>query len=258
MKLSIIIPVYNKEQWVRTCLESVLQNELKDWECILVNDCSTDNSLEILKEYVNKDPRFKLIDCPVNKGVSAARNAGLDVAQGEWISFLDADDGAYPDRWSYSIHYAEKNKLDICGCVTEVIRTNGTVTYWHRPKTNRDTIYLLPNIYNFLDLAGVGPIIYKRSLIGNVRFRLCNYGEDLIFNQELMPKYKKIGWCNHGYSIYNRRANELCVSPSKETMKQSLKCWREMIKDTHHPYATYLYRCLKLRRCWRDYNLDKL
>ncbi len=90
--VSIIIPVYNAAKYLRECLDSVSNQEYKDWECILVNDCSTDNSSEILKEYQEKDNRFNILNNEINSGVSVARYKGLSVATGEWIAFIDSDD----------------------------------------------------------------------------------------------------------------------------------------------------------------------
>lgn len=91
MKFSIIIPVYNVEQYLRDCLDSVLCQTFSDWEAVCVNDGSTDGSAAILEEYVIKDRRFKIVTQP-NGGLSAARNSGMEEAKGDYIVFLDSDD----------------------------------------------------------------------------------------------------------------------------------------------------------------------
>lgn len=88
---SIIVPVYNVAPYLRACLDSVFMQSFADWECITVDDGSSDGSESILDEYAAKDPRFRVIHQP-NGGEGAARNTGLDVARGEWIVFLDGDD----------------------------------------------------------------------------------------------------------------------------------------------------------------------
>ena len=90
-KVSVIIPVYNVEAYLRQCLDSVLNQTLGDMEVICVDDGSTDGSAAILAEYAEKDPRIKVVAQP-NAGAGAARNAGLVLAKGEWLSFFDADD----------------------------------------------------------------------------------------------------------------------------------------------------------------------
>ena len=94
--MSIIIPVYNAEKFLRNCIKSVVSQSFKDWEAILVNDGSKDGSRAICEEYVEKDKRIKVINKP-NGGPSSARNIGIHEAQGEYVFFLDADDTITPD-----------------------------------------------------------------------------------------------------------------------------------------------------------------
>ena len=92
MKVSVIVPVYNVAEYLEKCLESLINQTLKDIEIICVDDKSTDISLSILKEYAKKDTRIRVIEFEINKGQGAARNYGIDIAQGEYISFVDPDD----------------------------------------------------------------------------------------------------------------------------------------------------------------------
>lgn len=96
-KISVVVPVYNTAKYLNKCLDSLTAQTLSDIEIICVNDGSTDDSLKILKEYEAKDARLKLIDLPENKGVSVARNKGIDAASGEYLGFVDADDSVAPD-----------------------------------------------------------------------------------------------------------------------------------------------------------------
>ena len=99
-RFSIIVPVYNVEKYLSTCVESILSQTFNNWELILINDGSTDYSGIICDEYKKKDTRIKVFHTE-NKGVSAARNIGLKNAIGEWIAFIDSDD------------YMEKNWLEV-------------------------------------------------------------------------------------------------------------------------------------------------
>lgn len=94
--LTIIVPVYNVERYLRTCLDSIAQLKAFSWEAILVDDGSTDTSGQICDEYATQNSKFRVIH-QKNAGVSAARNAGLDAAKGEWIWFVDSDDSINPD-----------------------------------------------------------------------------------------------------------------------------------------------------------------
>lgn len=104
---SIIVPVYDVEKYLRTCLESVLNQTCSDWECVCVDDGSPDGCGAILDDYAKRDVRFRVIH-QSNGGVSAARNAALDVAKGEWVQFLDSDDSLADD---FLVRLAEKIKL---------------------------------------------------------------------------------------------------------------------------------------------------
>ncbi len=111
-KVSVIIPVYNVEPYLRQCLDSVLDQTLKDIEIICVNDGSTDNSLQILKEYAVKDKRIKIID-QKNQGPSCSRNNALKIATGKYIQFLDSDDYLRKDALLLLFNKAERTQADV-------------------------------------------------------------------------------------------------------------------------------------------------
>ena len=119
MKLSIIVPVYNmaaqdKLVW---CLDSLVNQTIPDYEIIAVDDCSTDNSLEILRAYEEKyQGKFKVIASPVNKKQGGAKNLGLEAAAGEWIGFIDSDDWVTPDYYEKLLRRAEETGADMVGC----------------------------------------------------------------------------------------------------------------------------------------------
>lgn len=100
MLISIIIPVYNAEKYLRQCLESIQQQTYPDWEAILVDDGSSDGSAAICDEYAQKDGRFRVVH-QQNGGVSRARNKGLQLAKGGWVTFVDADDRLHADALEY-------------------------------------------------------------------------------------------------------------------------------------------------------------
>lgn len=112
VSISIIIPVYNVEQYLVRCLDSILNQTYRNWELILVNDGSTDNSGLICNQYVQSDSRIRVIHQP-NEGVSAARNKGLDVATGDYISFIDPDDFIEAEMYSMLNDYLSEIKIDI-------------------------------------------------------------------------------------------------------------------------------------------------
>lgn len=111
-KISIIIPVYNVEKYIRECLDSILNQTFTDWEALLIDDGSPDNSGLICDEYAAKDSRFKVFH-KTNGGVSSARNLGLENAMGEWVLFVDADDVIYNDCLEKCYSIATDDNLDM-------------------------------------------------------------------------------------------------------------------------------------------------
>lgn len=179
-RVSVIIPVYNTEKYLRECLDSVINQTLRDIEIICINDGSTDNSLEILKEYATKDERIKIID-KKNEGVATARNIGIKRTSGEYVIFIDPDD-YYPANDILEILYNKtiENQVNICGgefaCFTN---SNPTLV---QDFGNSFEGYLFPQegLINYIDYQfdyGYHRFIYNR--------------EFLIKNKIFYPKYKR-------------------------------------------------------------------
>ncbi|WP_392436989.1 glycosyltransferase family 2 protein [Cruoricaptor ignavus] len=105
-KISVIVPCYNQAQYMDEALQSVQAQTFQDWECIIVNDGSPDDTEEVAKRWLEKDPRFKYLK-KENGGLSSARNAGIEMAQGEWIQFLDCDDYMDSEKLQKSITDSE-------------------------------------------------------------------------------------------------------------------------------------------------------
>ena len=150
-KISVIVPVYNVEKYLRECLDSIVNQTFKQIEIICVNDGSTDSSLGILNEYAGKDLRIRVIS-QTNQGAGAARNAGLDVAIGNYLAVLDADDRYDLSMLEKMLNFALQNDLDIAICRSQQHdnRTGNTFdTSWTIHKE------LLPEkqVFNYKDLS---------------------------------------------------------------------------------------------------------
>ena len=114
-KVSVIVPVYNVEKYLSRCLESLINQSLKDIEIICINDGSTDNSLQILKQFAYKDNRIKIIN-QTNSGQSVARNKGLAIASGKYIGFVDSDDWIDNDYYEKMFETIERTNSDFACC----------------------------------------------------------------------------------------------------------------------------------------------
>ena len=123
-KLSVIIPVYNmaKDGNLNFCLDSIINQDYKDLEIIAVNDASTDNSLEILREYERRYPeKVKVVTYKDNRHQGGARNEGIKYATGEWIGFIDSDDWVSPDYYERLINKGEETGADVVGCCYNIV-----------------------------------------------------------------------------------------------------------------------------------------
>lgn len=155
MQLSIIVPVYNMaaDGKLNYCLDSLIAQTISDYEIIAVDDCSTDHSMDILKEYERKYPdKFIAIHSPVNKHQGGAKNIGIRRAKGEWIGFIDSDDWIVPDFYERLIKKAEETGADVVGC-------DYCLTEEHSMKVGR----IVPN--NRMEQTGVLDDEKKKSLI---------------------------------------------------------------------------------------------
>ena len=191
MLFSIIIPVYNVAPYLRECLDSVLAQTFGDWESICVDDGSTDGSGAILDEYAAKDSRFKVIH-QTNAGVSAARNRALDEANGEWLTFLDADDLLREDFLSKLLVAAQASKADLAiggvlrfGINYEDVCVGPSVDGMYSP----EDLYIK---FNSLCAWACGKI-YKMSLWKFIRFPVgIAYSEDRYILHKLLYEFSKI------------------------------------------------------------------
>ena len=133
-KVSVIIPVYNGEKYLKEALDSVINQTLKDIEIICINDGSTDKSLKILQEYGSKDGRIKIIN-QNNKGTASARNRGFEIAAGEFIAVHDADDISLPHRLEKELRFLEENpNYSLTGSAFEIFPHNKNVYLQENPK----------------------------------------------------------------------------------------------------------------------------
>jgi len=147
-KVSVIVPVYNTAPYLHQCIDSIVNQTLKDIEIILVDDCSTDESLAILKEYEAHDHRVKVLS-QENKGAGAARNAGLHIAKGKYLLFLDSDDYFELAMIEKMFECAEYLNTDIAVCLYKNIDdTNGYVS---RPQYN-EIVYRAKGVFSYKDI----------------------------------------------------------------------------------------------------------
>lgn len=126
--VSIVIPVYNSEKFIKETIQTVENQTYQNWELLLVNDCSTDNSENIIKEYEGKDQKIRLINLEKNSGAAIARNKGIDEAKGKYIAFLDADDLWDKQKLEKQIKFMQDNDYEFTFTSYEFAEENGKGT----------------------------------------------------------------------------------------------------------------------------------
>lgn len=190
MRISVIIPYYNAEPWIGRCAESLKRQE-GDHEFIFVNDHSTDGSYDALYEKTKDDKRFIRITeaMPPSYGVSGARNTGLEVATGDWITFLDADDEMLEGALGIYEEDAEENAGPIYQ--ENHLRYYAATGVTRKMYENPRGVYKLENLP--LCWFGVWNKLYKRELLQGVRFKEgVQFGEDELFNLECLRSAREI------------------------------------------------------------------
>ena len=209
MTISIIIPIYNAGAFLNDCIQSVVCQDYPDFECILINDGSTDNSGRICDSWAEVDNRFKVIH-KANEGVAIARNIGIHKAKGTYITFIDSDDMVTPSYLSDLLHgIAVNTALVESEYITNIIKTHSQKEYncdeikFEISNENID-IFLHLNVHNLL--YGGWAKLYLTDIINkyNIQFNPnMSLGEDLHFNYEYLNHIKYISCINKVNYIYN-------------------------------------------------------
>ncbi len=262
MKISIIVPVYNVEFYIRRCIQSILSQSYTDIELILIDDCSTDASGQICDEFAEKDVRVSVVHHPQNYGVSKARNTGIEKAVGEYLMFVDSDDWIEPVLCEKAVKKLQENtEIDtVCwgySIVDETERKLGerdAVLPFGEKATGREKEIFLDSFFvSYEDLytwfksrQPYAEAIHKKKKIGSVCLYLfskerilqnkikflenLNYGEDNIFLVSYIQICRGIA-VTEGY-LYNYVVNKKdSLSKNKTDIRKKIK-WMEALETT--------------------------
>jgi len=180
--VSVIVPAFNAEKTLRRCIDSLLAQTLPDMELIIVNDGSADKTGKIIEEYAQKYPQTVIGIQKENGGVSSARNAGIEIAKGEYIGFTDADDCALPDMFSLMYQKARLESADLVQCWYYDVLPNGNRLRKPGDRCTGVSIYQTPEIVSEQTLY-VWDKIYRRETLmkHKIRFEHYRYAEDCLF-----------------------------------------------------------------------------
>lgn len=255
IKISVILPIYNAEEHINKCIDSILKQEIKAIEIIAVNDCSTDNSLEILKRYNKKHPSIKIINHTKNMGAGAARNNALKKSRGKYITFIDSDDW-FGDKYLDCL-YSEAEKTN-----ADIIFSNMMTVYENVEFKNEEFQNLVNKYHNTnpsltdlpQDWRSTAPWmkLFRKDFITKNKIKFMEGislgAEDVPFTWIAYFSAKKISFCEAVYYHYNYVPDSIdrCVKKNLLEIFKALdftknECQRFNPSASHHLQLDTLY-----------------
>lgn len=240
-KVSLIIPVYNTEKYLRKCIESAIGQTYRNMEIICIDDGSTDSSGQILDEYAQKDKRLVVLH-QANRGESAARNVGLQMATGEYIGFMDCDDWIEPEMYETLVSKLEEEDADIAVCGWFLDRDNCSQRVKNAKEVEQDTFgreKLLEYVYerdSYRAFAYMWDKLYKRELFVDregepVLFdETLKLGGDVLVLGRLILKAECAVYIDQPFYHYLQRDDSGCHSRDVEKRKDWLKAYEILIE----------------------------
>lgn len=219
--VSIIIPFYNAEVSIGDCIRSILSQKYKEYEIILIDDCSTDNSYLICKKYAECDSRIKLIRLRKNSGVSVARNKGLENSLGEYITFVDADDTIHPLYLAEMVLQLEREKTDIVVCGN--FECEGGRNIDVSPVEGKSVIISEKEaIIKLFNNGGVQPVVwaklFKKMIITDNQLK---FSEDIAISEDIKFVFEYLIHCKNNCLIMQDKMYNYTVN-SKNSAMQSM------------------------------------
>ena len=228
MRLSVIVPVYNTGKYLPKCLDSILNQTIDDFEIIVVNDGSSDNSVDIIKKYVKKyKDKIVFLD-KENGGQGSARNLGIKKAKGDYIGFVDSDDFIDKDMYKEMYDVALNNNSDIVIC--------NISDYYEKNGDEKDTLLDLKSDVSINDaiiksIPSVVNKIYKKELLqnSNIIFNESIWYEDLPYSMQILVNAKKINFVNKAFYHYFHRVKSTMHNENISKNLDIIKAYDDLI-----------------------------
>lgn len=250
--VSLIIPIYNAEKYLRRCLDSAMQQTFSDMEIIVVNDGSDDSSLDICREYEQLDSRFCVID-KANTGVSDSRNRALEVARGEYLQFLDSDDWLAPDATESLVYAAKKFDCDLV--IADFYRVDGAVFTEKQHIRERGLLtreqyaeYMMQDPADFY-YGVLWNKLYRRNIIDRHQIRMnleLRWCEDFLFNLSFIRHAERFTAIQTPIYYYMKRKGSIVSTDWKKANAMLLKF--QLLREYKELYQSMdLYEENKLR-----------
>lgn len=223
-RVSVIVAAYNADKYLCRALDSLVAQTFTDYEVIVVDDGSTDQTGTIAEKYPVCNPRFRVIH-KSNGGVASARQAGLDSATGEYIIHVDADDWVDPEMLEEMVHFADANGSDVLICDIMTIMPNGIVDYWKQKPVSLEHTHVMGQMMGEL-FGSLWNKLIRRSCFSkyNIRFRedvqVC---EDLLVVMSLLSHPVSVSYLGKAFYHYDRSQNPDSFTNKETLSKDKLK-----------------------------------
>lgn len=287
-KVSIIIPIYNAEKYLRPCLESINQQTYRDFEVILVDDGSRDSSKKICEEFCKKDPEHYKYYWKKNAGVSSARNFGISKSEGEWIMFIDADDMISECAIEQLLNTldVEKDDMVVCGYTrnTSMFKVSSKITRYSSVSLirlllnspNYKNLYSdLGELFDDIILMSVWAKLYKKAIIDSngVKFKTnLQVCEDVVFNYEYFSYIKNVIF-THSVLYYYRitegsasnKIDSSRIINLQNLVEVMIRFREESDTEMKHDFTVYCCKMMviwfgkiKFNRALKEFFLDQL
>lgn len=246
--VSVIVPVYCVEQYLPRCLDSICNQTYRNLEIILIDDGSPDNSGKICDEYKEKDERIRVIH-KQNAGVSAARNDGLDIATGDFITFVDSDDYIAPEMYETLVGMIVRENADIaiCGYHQEgedgVFRINWKETQEVSLTQKQQVECLLRNRYYTCSLWDK---LFRKEVLQDIRLdKTIHFYEDYLFLYEVMKRSRKAVFTPKGFYYYCNNEQSAARKPFDEKKMEIVDVCEMVLEDitNHYPDLVNIAQC---------------
>ena len=264
-KVSIIVPIYNAEQYLNRCLVSLFEQTLSSLEYIFVDDCSSDNSVVILKDTISQYPQresfVKIVELSDNRGAAVARSEGLRYASGDFIAYCDSDDWVERDMYELLLQKAEQDNAEIVYCDFNMVYSDKIIEYRNLQPVNNKKEFIKK--YMTTGWTSLWNMIAKRTLYENYQLDFptnFTYCEDFYLSVKLMYFAKHIEKVNKCLYYYNRENESSLLHNNKSQAREDeLVCYAEMIDffDTEECKDDYIQELSwKILRCQQDWVLS--
>lgn len=234
--VSIITPCYNSSKYIGQMIESVIAQTYTNWELLITDDCSTDNSREIVEEYSKTDPRIKLFKLETNSGAGVARNNSIDKAQGRFIAFLDSDDMWKPEKLEKQLAFMITNGYQFTHSYTQVVDENNNVVGLNK-KPDRVS-FKSTRIINYI---GTSSVIYDTKDIGKIYMKPIRRRQDFALWLNILQKTKYAYCIPEPLFIYRYAPNSLSSNKFK-LLKYHVQVYEQALGYSKiHAYALFYF-----------------